>query len=743
MGKKSGRRKGRGAGREASIARQRAVRQRAESRRQQVEAQRQELVEEVMRLARERVERMCDPEIPVEELAGLMAAQFGGDPVTPRIAELLLEKGSSPERLASAAEAMLAADRGDEGAPSLAALTFRAAAARVAGEPGQARDFLDQALAAADEDGDPGTRLEIIDHLRQCGLVADAIELFEEWLRETPGDAHAARHYGEAVEQASARVTGEFPVGECQCGAGRPWEDCCAARERAAVERFGDRSGLTALREAVFAYLPGSAYAQGAEEEVADYLALAQDTDWEPDERAALADLVAELGLVAVGAHGADKPGDCDPEDHDNVLTAFADDPATPGELAAKARIWRDHIHYGLWRIDDPRPAPGLWCVDILSGVTRYVEFPPAQTERLARWTVWAGAVVPVDGVWRGTGAGLLLSPIEADAAAEVVQASAEVVVRELAGRAKKQVTGRAGQPMPFGRAQPHGVLIDLEDPASPDATRFIGMMTGALLARFAIEVHHHRMAAPALHNTDGDPMCLITARIELGGQESDGAEAAGSKLPGDRTGGGGAGGEAIASRLADHPDFDRDPDDPAQLSWLGLEMPESQRATMLAEVKAQLAASGQAAQLKEAPGPQRWVRGQIRVVDGGLVAEVNSRERLQRLLDLLAELGADPAVTDEKRIDPALDMAWQSGPRAFARGAAPAAEGWEKHWLDEPVPALRGRTPRQAAQGKEWAHLEALLRQFEYEADLLAADGKTGIDTGWLRQELDMEGPD
>jgi len=36
-------------------------------------------------------------------------------------------------------------------------------------------------------------------------------------------------------------------------------------------------------------------------------------------------------------------------------------------------------------------------------------------------------------------------------------------------------------------------------------------------------------------------------------------------------------------------------------------------------------------------------------------------------------------------------------------------------------------------------AELEAMLRQFEYEADLLAVDGKTGIDTAWLREQLGM----
>jgi hypothetical protein len=31
------------------------------------------------------------------------------------------------------------------------------------------------------------------------------------------------------------------------------------------------------------------------------------------------------------------------------------------------------------------------------------------------------------------------------------------------------------------------------------------------------------------------------------------------------------------------------------------------------------------------------------------------------------------------------------------------------------------------------------MLQQFEYEADLLVVDGKTGIDTAWLREQLDM----
>ena len=43
---------------------------------------------------------------------------------------------------------------------------------------------------------------------------------------------------------------------------------------------------------------------------------------------------------------------------------------------------------------------------------------------------------------------------------------------------------------------------------------------------------------------------------------------------------------------------------------------------------------------------------------------------------------------------------------------------------------------PHEAGGGP---YLEAMLRQFEYEAGLLAVDGKTGIDTAWLRDQLDM----
>ena len=229
------------------------------------------------------------------------------------------------------------------------------------------------------------------------------------------------------------------------------------------------------------------------------------------------------------------------------------------------------------------------------------------------------------------------------------------------------------------------------------------GKVTGALITRIAADVHRYRATPPTIANTDGDPMCLITATIAVE--------------------------EDTVGKLAARPDFDRDTDEPDRVTWWGALIPDGQREAMMAEAMAQLRAQGHK-DVAAPEGPERWVRGVLRIRGREMTVEVNSQQRLTLLVGILRKVGADPVVTSEKRIDPALDFAWAAGQRVSPGGAATAAEGLEKLWLDEKAPALLGRTPRQAARGRERPYLEALLRQFEYEADLLAADGMTGVDT-------------
>jgi len=751
--------------------RDRAVRQAAAARKAAA-SQRQLITEAAMRLAVERIHRINDPATPVAEVAALLLGHYAGAPVMPGITELLMDKGASPPRLAAVSDALRtaevadAAERADAakmpdgldgpsspdgtgtpetpaatgsshgGQASLTYLTFAAGAAYAAGDTAGARRLLDEAMAAAAED--PELQVRLTAHLLAYGRAADAVESLEARLRESPEDDLAAEQYAMAIEDIFARLSGEPPAGPCPCGAGTSWQDCCGPRERTALDRFADRSGLRALQDATASYLPRSGYAEAVADFVTDWTSAVDADSWDDPEREAFLALVTELAWTTAGASGTAEAEASDPsvrtgdgsaghndsadddsadDDDDNLLRAFAADPSTPPALAARARAWRDHVHYGLWQISDPVPSPGRWCTEIATGIVRYVAFGPEPAGLAPRWSVLLGAVVPVDGVWRAAGPALQLSPTEGDAAAETVHSAAEVIIRELAGKPTKRAASRMRQPVPFGRAEPHGVLVHYHEEEGPGMARLTSMVTASLLPRIAAELHENRTTSPAMTNTDGDPMCLIKARIAV------------------------RDGEVLAERLAGHRDFSADEDDPAALVWYGREVPVGQRDALLAEAVAQLRAQGHSGTDIELPaGPQRWVRGQLRVEGDELAVEVNSRERLAALLGILREAGASPEVSDQSLIDPRQDLAWPAGSRARPGGSAEPQDGWEKQWLDERVPALRGRTPRQAAQAKERVLLEALLRQFEYEADLLAANGQTGVDTEWLRRELGMD---
>jgi hypothetical protein len=687
----------------------RAKREAAAARKRRT-ARARDWVNDLAREVNERYDRLADPATPVAEAATVIAEVYDGTPVSSLMADSLLVRGSSPQRLNEIGQELLARSGA---APSLTALTFAAGAARAAGDAIDARRLLDQALAvAADpETGDPDTLSELARHLSASSRDAEAVELLEARLREEPDDLVAAERYGVFIERLYERVSGEAPD-ECRCGLGRPWADCCGPRERAALDRFTDRKGLNDFLAAVRAYAAEAGFAAAIQDEVGEWLKAADDLEWDPAERDQLAGLAEEIAQLGGGA--ADD--DAEDEDDRGVMAAFGSDPSVPAELSDRAVAWAGHIHYGLWQVAEPVASPGLWCTDISSSVTRYAEFPAEITDGTPRWAVWLGALVPVDGIWRCTGHGLWLSPDEADAAAELVQGGYAAIAAELTGKRSKPSRLTGGR-LRFGQAEPHGVYAIREDPAPDYAVSLLSKVTGAMLRSIAVEVHAHRTTPPGLVNSDGDPMCLITARITVSDAEQ------------------------AADRLARRTDFERDPGEPGRVVWLGRSVPEAQRNVMLAEVTAQLRSQGlPAPELDEPERPQRWIRGTLKIRRHEIVAEVNSAERLARLLDILARAGLSPVVTDETRVDPAQDIGWPAGPRALRGGVAPASEGWEKHWLDEKVPALRGRTPRQAAQGRERPRLEALLRQAEYEAGLLAAQGKPGIDTAWLRRELSMD---
>ncbi|HEY3904023.1 MAG TPA: hypothetical protein VGM14_08990 [Streptosporangiaceae bacterium] len=501
----------------------------------------------------DQVKRLSDPATPVAELVVLLNERYDGEPVFGFEVDRLKSFGWSTERLVSVADALLADGASDE--PSLTALTFASEVARETGDTERARALLDQAFEApAASDG--LTRLNLISLLRFAGWQAEAITLIEASLRDDPDARYLAELYGVAISELHERANGQQPANGCSCGSGNPWEQCCGPREQAALSRFTDRSGLTALTDALSAFLSDSDYGRAIDEQLVPYLAAVESLELTPVELETFRSLIAEHALIAADAEAG------------TPIEAFAAGPSVPAELAARARDWQSHFRYGLWKVDLDSEPPGLWCTDICTSELRYADFPANFTDGWPRWSVWLGGLVPVDGIWRATGTGLRLAPAEADAASEFVETAVIDVVHSLAG--KKRPPRRPGEPMPFGKAEPHGVLVEQQDPIPPAVGSVTVSAIGQLLWRICQDVYAYRRVMPPV-------------------------------------------------------------------------------------------------------------------------------------------------------------------------GRADVGEGWEQLWIDAPVTRLNGRTPRQTAASRDWPLLEALLRQFEYDADLLAAQGQPGIDTDWLRQELDM----
>ena len=220
-----------------------------------------------------RLSRIYDPGTSAAELAILLAEHYQGVPVAGWLASALLREGSSLARLQDAAKLMLSSQE----APSLTALTFAAAMAGAAGDAGEERRLIDQALAAVGV-GDPDVRLEVVDFISTSGHAAEAVELLELRLKEAPDDDFAGDLYGAAIERAYATA----------CA------DETTARERAACTGSPTARALVALRDAVSAFLDGTELGEAVRARVTEELSVTDDVAWSPEDRDAFGKLAEE-----------------------------------------------------------------------------------------------------------------------------------------------------------------------------------------------------------------------------------------------------------------------------------------------------------------------------------------------------------------------------------------------------------------------------------------------------------------
>jgi hypothetical protein len=669
---------------------------------------------------------MLDPRTTAPEVARLLMTEGANSLLGGLVARGRQLSGATAEDLAETSRLLL--EDSPEG-PGLNVLSFAMAAAHAGGdedaEDQHRADLLARATALDSADpedpgpmhaahGSDGRWVRAVREVALLGHPGEVADLLQPYLAQHPGNEQAISALAAAAGKSYEVAKDNGPGSE---------------RAQAALARFADRSGLIATREAVLAFLDRTPWGDVVRDRVAAQVAEVPDEvalNWPAAERDAYTALAREVAILTM-EEGEDEDEDAPAteiaqglqagERRLSLLADFAADRQVPEALARYASAWDEHARFGVWQLADPVPQPGVWVTDLVCGDSVYAEFPAEILDQAGPWAVWAGCLVPLDGVWRSTGTGLLLSPAEGDAVAQYAERATQMILLSLAGVPREQIPDR--EPIPFGRAEPYGVRWEYEEPMPAGFADLAGKTVSAVLMEVAREVARHRATPPRLQNTDGDPLLLIDATISVTGNVTD--------------------------LLLAHPDFAlaEDPDHSdggeeagTRLEWWGRPVPAAQAAQLRAQLGDTLTEPGQEQE-------QRWLRGSMTVTDGIIAVSVNSRKRLDRLVRILAKLGAAPVVTAESRVDPALDLAWGTGAWPGAVGAAPAPDGWEKAWLDERIPALDGLTPREAAEGNTASvmRLESLLRQFEYRAGLAgSADGNGGVDVAWLRTELGLQ---
>jgi hypothetical protein len=155
--------------------------------------------------------------------------------------------------------------------------------------------------------------------------------------------------------------------------------------------------------------------------------------------------------------------------------------------------------------------------------------------------------------------------------------------------------------------------------------------------------------------------------------------------------------------------------------------------------------------------GEGRLLLGTLNVLEETLDAEVMARSRIDRLQKALAAADAgafefvSASTTDIEELARSVRA---KGPRPPSRGddidpmeipevrerMMEIEEKWRRNWLDECIPALSGRTPREAARSSALRpKLIALLKEMQARDERSRRDGRPAPDCSWMWQELGL----
>jgi hypothetical protein len=321
----------------------------------------------------------------------------------------------------------------------------------------------------------------------------------------------------------------------------------------------------------------------------------------------------------------------------------------------------------GLYEVVAVRPGHGVTVRNQFTGADPVEVVEIAASRQLAQWDRVAARVVSLGGIYVFTGALIPFRVPEAD---------------ELLARFRETLDAGIDR---GGRTSSAAFRAKLHE---------IARSFAPVIARRRIELLLDGEKGPALHNREGHPIEFI--------------EAAHSVAAGKR--------RAVIAALDSEPNLARSGARPPTWEWAG-------------RVKSTSGAStgpepGFEIDFHDTRDPDMVLLGTLTLSRGRLVLSVNSRARLSRLMELLQPRMAG-LLGPVKISSTEAELLSEAGPPAGRPRPRPGKverelmarhlEVYYRNWLDEPVPALGGRTPRAAAQDFEGRQqLVSLLRYME-----------------------------
>jgi len=350
----------------------------------------------------------------------------------------------------------------------------------------------------------------------------------------------------------------------------------------------------------------------------------------------------------------------------------------------------------GVYEVVAVRPGHGVTIRDLLIGGEPIDVIEVSGSRQIVQWDRLAARVIEHGGKRVFTGA---VFPLRAEDSKALI----DELKSTLHGMAEK-----AGLPAEAFRGEVANVMRE----AAP-------RLGNLRIAQILADLHR---PMPKLINRDGDPYEFVEARYRL--------------ASGDRKG--------VIARLDAEPRLQRTGARPAKWDWLAKASEHPSRAS----------SSGPGLALDSHPGgdTERVVVASVTLSAKQLELSVNSRRRLESartfIEALLAGLIGEPEVAI-KSVEDA--MAENRDAPVSRQRAVPRRVEREltqrfldrhyRNWLDEKIPALGGKSPRDAArdfEGRE--QLVALLKQLENLEARRARDSGAGYDARWLWRELGIE---